>query len=171
MGRHGLWLAERGFDVTLVDISPVGLDVARHRATAAGLKVTTMQRDLDEGLPAGLWDLITCAHFLDRELYRALPAALAPGGGLVIVHPTRRNLERHPRPSARFLLDEGELLELVEGLEMVRFEECWSEGGRHEARLFARRPPRSARENSPTGLGDSPERSDRGRPGTGRPTQ
>jgi hypothetical protein len=35
-------------------------------------------------------------------------------------------------------LDEGELPALVEGLEVLRYEEGWLEEGRHEARVVAR---------------------------------
>src|SRR4051794_41724500 len=36
-GRNSLWLAGRGLDVTLVDVSPVALEIASDRAAAAGL--------------------------------------------------------------------------------------------------------------------------------------
>lgn len=75
-----------------------------------------------------------------RPLLAALPAALAPGGWLVLAHPTGTNLERHARPPRPFLLEDGELPALVRGLEAIRSEEGWLEEGRHEARLVARRP-------------------------------
>jgi hypothetical protein len=59
---------------------------------------------------------------------------------LVYVQPTRRNLERHAHPSARFLLEEGELGRLAEDLGVLRLEEGWSSSGRYEARLLARKP-------------------------------
>ena len=72
-------------------------------------------------------------------LYGAWWELLAPRGCLVVEHPTVRNLERHARPPAAFLLDEGELPMLVDGLEIVTYEEGWTGTGRHEARLLARR--------------------------------
>ena len=57
---------------------------------------------------------------------------------LVVVHPTRSNLERHDSPGPHHLLDDGELPGLIPGLEVVHYEEGWSEEGRHEARLVAR---------------------------------
>ncbi|AKT43740.1 class I SAM-dependent methyltransferase [Chondromyces crocatus] len=156
-GRHALWLARRGLDVTLVDISEVALTIARaapgpdvteNLGAASGLdaarrgRLHTLALDLEEApLPPGPWDVILCFHYLQRSLFAAFPEALAPGGLLVIVHPTRTNLERHPRPSARFLLDDGELPGLLRGgLDVVRYEEGWLSEGRHEARLLARRP-------------------------------
>lgn len=82
-GRGGVavWLAERGFDVDAVDVSPVGL--AAGAALAPG--VTWIAHDLTGGLPvAGPYDLVVCQRYRDPALYPALAAALAPGGVLVI---------------------------------------------------------------------------------------
>jgi tellurite methyltransferase len=145
-GRNALWLAQRGLDVTLTDVSDAALERAAQAAeagrTASGrLKLATLQIDLEtEPFPAGRWQLVFCSYFLYRPLFAAIPQALAPGGLLVVIHPTRKNLERHPRPGPAFLLEDGELPGLVSGLEIVRSEEGWADSGRHEARLAARRP-------------------------------
>ena len=53
-GRHALFLAARGLDVTLVDISPTGLDLAVRRARDAGVALGTQALDLEtETLPGG----------------------------------------------------------------------------------------------------------------------
>jgi tellurite methyltransferase len=140
-GRHALWMARRGLDVTLVDLSPVALELAAREASRRGLAVATIQADLErEPLPAGPWDVVLCVAFLHRLLFPALAAALAPAGILAVEHPTRTNLTRHPRPGPAHLLEDGELPTLVRGLEVVRYEEGWDDRGRHEARLVARRP-------------------------------
>jgi SAM-dependent methyltransferase len=140
-GRNALWLAARGLDVTLADVSDVALDRAREEARARGLPLAIARVDLEEEAPPpGPWDLVVCLYFLHRPLLAALPAILAPGGLLVVAHATRRNLERHARPGPRHVLEEGELAGLVRGVEVLRSEEGWLEGGRHEARLVARRP-------------------------------
>src|SRR4051812_39873714 len=64
-GRNALWLARRGLDVTLADISGVALGLARDRGIAAGVPLRTLAIDLeDEPLPPGPWDLILCVDFL-----------------------------------------------------------------------------------------------------------
>lgn len=139
-GRHALWLARRGLDVTIADISQAGLAIATERARAEGLAVRTLVADLEtDPLPAGPWDLIVVFHFLLRPLFSVFPHVLAPGGVLAVVHPTRANLARHDRPGAAFLLGDGELPGLVIGLEIVRYDEGWLDEGRHEARLVARK--------------------------------
>ncbi|MGK3964415.1 class I SAM-dependent methyltransferase [Sorangium sp. So ce118] len=139
-GRHALWLARRGLDVTLADISEVGLGIARSAAAREGLALGTVALDVErDPLPGGPWDLILIFYFLERRL-AACAAELAPGGHLVVVHPTRSNLLRHPRPSARWLLEDGELPGLLgEALEVILYDEGWLEEGRHEARLVARK--------------------------------
>jgi hypothetical protein len=63
---------------------------------------------------------------------------LTRGGVLVCEIATVRNLERNAKPSARFLLQPGELRELCDGLELVSYSEDWHDG-RFLARALARR--------------------------------
>lgn len=140
-GRHAVWLAARGLAVTLVDVSDEGLVLARRRAAAAGVEVDTVRADLTaEPLPPGPWDVIICFHYLQRDLFPAFAGALAPGGTLVFAQATERNLERHSRPSRRFLLAEGEAAALIRGagLDIVTADEGWDRAGHHEARVIAR---------------------------------
>ncbi|BCJ40709.1 methyltransferase [Actinoplanes ianthinogenes] len=96
-GADAAWLAERGWQVTGVDISSVALLRAAGHAAAAGLadRITFTQADLRKEPPAERsYDLVS-AHFMHlpgdvrRELYARLAAAVAPGGTLLIVghHP------------------------------------------------------------------------------------
>ena len=143
-GRHALWLARRGLEVTLADVTDVALALAKATASSEGLPLTTLELDLEaEPLPAGPWDLILCTYFLHRPLFEAFADALAPGGWLVFAHATRSNLQRHPRPGPDHVLEDGELPGLIRGLEVVSSEEGWLESGRHEARVVARKPATS----------------------------
>jgi tellurite methyltransferase len=141
-GRNALWLARQGWRVTIVDVSAEGLALAR--AAAGELPVELVVADLEqEPLPAGPFDLVVSSHFLRRELFAAFPTVLAPGGLLVYVQPTRSNLQRHARPPAGFLLEDGELPSLVRDLEIVHHDEGWSTDAgepQHLARLVARKP-------------------------------
>ena len=139
-GRNAIWLAQRGLDVTIADVSQNGLQIAQERARTAGVSVQTLPLDVDcDALPAGPWDLILCAYFLHRPLFSRFPELLRPGGLLVVIHPTMSNLQRHPKPPARFLLEDGELPGLVCGLEIEHYEQGWLTDERHEAVLVARR--------------------------------
>ena len=138
-GRHGAWLADRGWKVVVADISHVGLARARQRCSS--LRLVETELGGEEGrspLPfvEQAFDLIVVHHFLSRPLLRRVNEFLSEGGSFVMIHPTRRNLERHPRPPERYLLDEGELETLVSGLELRHFSEGWNSEERHEAVLW-----------------------------------
>ncbi|MEM7164303.1 MAG: class I SAM-dependent methyltransferase [Planctomycetota bacterium] len=140
-GRHAIWLATRGLQVTLCDGASKALDRTREAASQASVSITTLLVDLiNEPLPRGPWDVILSYHFLHRPLFSQWQAALAPEGLLVFVQPTARNLERHDRPGRRFLLQEGELPKLLEAadLAVVEYEEGWLREGRHEAFAIAK---------------------------------
>jgi tellurite methyltransferase len=137
-GRHALWLAEQGLETTIVDCSGRGLAICRQRAAQRGLSVKDLCRDLQaEPLPSGPWDVIVSCCYLQRSLFPAMISALAIDGILIACQPTLSNLQRHDRPPAEYLLKEGELLQLVQGLEIVRYREGWLEEGRHDAVVVA----------------------------------
>lgn len=164
-GRHALWLAELGHDVTLVDISTVAIELASGEARRRGLTLRTVVGDLDERATldriAGPWDGILSFHFLaapdqpapahaaprtdsgppSRPLLDWLTPRLDDDGRWIIVHPTLRNLQRHPRPRREHLLAEGELAAWARSadLEVLHAREGWLEEGRHESVLIARR--------------------------------
>ena len=137
-GRGALWLAARGFCVTAVDVSPVGLERLRERAAAAKLVVETIAADLHASpLPDGPFAVITCLGYLQRDLFPPMRERLATGGLLICGIPTRRNLERHARPPEPFLLEKNELLDLCRPLEIVYYREGWIDD-RCLARVIAR---------------------------------
>lgn len=146
-GRNAVWLARRGFEVTLVDVSDVAVAAAEADAARQGTEVTVVRGELaPDRLPDGRFDVILVHHYLDRALWTALPPRLAPGGVLLLCQPTVRNLERHPRPSRRWLLEIGEIPRLAArlcrddpDLEVVEATEGWTEDDRHEGRLVVRR--------------------------------
>jgi SAM-dependent methyltransferase len=140
-GRNAIWLAERDLEVTLVDISEVALDMAARRAQRLGIEIDLVRLDLEvDAFPGGPWDLIVCFHYLQRSLMPVMCESLLPGGMLVLELATRRNLERHVRPPAQYLLEEGEAPDLVPRLEVLVDEEGWLDEDRHEARVMAKRP-------------------------------
>jgi SAM-dependent methyltransferase len=136
-GRHAIWLARRGLAVTMVDVSDAGLEVARR----SGLPIELVRLDLDvDPLPPGPFDLVLCVGFLDRAHRDGYVERIAPGGLLVMAMATRTNLERHARPSERYLLAPGELDAWARGLglEVLVSREGWNAEGRHQAELIGR---------------------------------
>jgi len=97
-GRHAVWLAARGWDVVAVDFSPVGVDKARARADADGVRVAFAVADVHRlRFPPARFDLVLAAFFHPRPperaaLYRSLAGTLAPGGTLLLVSYDLANL-------------------------------------------------------------------------------
>lgn len=100
-GRNAVWLAERGWRVTAVDFSSVGLGIARDLAAARGMAVEWVEADVVTWMPpAGAFDLV-CV------LYLQLPA------------PDRRAVLAHAvdavKPDGTLLVVGHDLLNLTEG--------------------------------------------------------
>lgn len=56
-GRNAVFLAQQGYDVTAVDGSSVGLEKAQKLAQEKGVKITTIQADLDSyEIETNMWD-------------------------------------------------------------------------------------------------------------------
>jgi SAM-dependent methyltransferase len=100
-GRNTVWLAERGWRVTAVDFSRVGLDKGRKLSAARGVpegQVEWIVADLAGYQPEpGAYDLALIAYFQVGAKVRATvlgraAAALAPGGTAFIVAHDLTNL-------------------------------------------------------------------------------
>ena len=136
-GRNALWLAKKGFDVTLVDISDEALTIAKERAITLNLTMTYAEVDLEEGsFPEGPWDLVLCHHYLPIPILPDFRRTLSPHGLLVICHPTKKNIERNAHPSARYLVDEGVMRTKLKEYKVTVYKEAWFDGV-HEVRLLA----------------------------------
>jgi SAM-dependent methyltransferase len=91
-GADAVWLAQRGWRVTALDVSQVALQRGREAAEAAGVEIEWVHAGLVEAqLEPGSFDLVS-AHYPalrrtpDGDAVRALLAAVAPGGTLLVVH-------------------------------------------------------------------------------------
>jgi SAM-dependent methyltransferase len=90
-GRNAVWLAERGWQVTGVDFSRVGLEKARGVATARGVEARWVAADLLGYTPQPeAFDLVL-AFYLQvsadqrRAIFRTVAGAVAPGGVFLVV--------------------------------------------------------------------------------------
>jgi SAM-dependent methyltransferase len=90
-GRNAVWLAARGWQVTAVDFSAVGLDKGRRLAEDRGVAVDWVRADVRDYQPEpGSLQLVLVAYLQLREaeldgVLRRAAAALAPGGVLLVV--------------------------------------------------------------------------------------
>lgn len=143
VGRHSLWLAQRRWRVKLVDVSEVGIELAKENAARvlcpAGTDsfVTTEVADLNSShnLGSELYDLVLVFFYLQRELFPALISALKPGGLLIYKTYTTEQQRftgghfksgpSHPM----FLLQANELLRAFEPMRILHYHETVIEKG------------------------------------------
>lgn len=87
-GAVSLWLAQRGLEVTALDVSDVAIGRLEVAASASGLsgRIDARTVDLDQGLPADLddLDLAVCQRFRDPALYKPIVDRLHAGGLAVV---------------------------------------------------------------------------------------
>lgn len=139
-GAQAVWLAARGLEVTLCDVSPVALDRAKQVAAVAEAGLTTRCLDLEtDALPTGPWSVVLCSNYLQLSLWSGVADVLRPGGTAVWLHPTATNLTRNEKPSRRFLLEPGQGRATFEeaGFSIDFAAEDWIEG-RHLSRVVGR---------------------------------
>lgn len=92
-GGDTLWLAERGWRVTAVDISATALKRLVTSAGSLGLSdhVTAERQDLSRSFPSGTFDLVSAQYFhtpfatARHRILRTAAEALLPGGRLLVV--------------------------------------------------------------------------------------
>ncbi len=125
VGRHAIFLAERGWNVTLLDVSPAGLDIAKREAGKRGLHIVAEQKDLSETpLPIANYDLVLNFFYLERTLFPQIAAALKAGGLLIFKTYTREQLRLGGGPShPMHLLESNELLRAFAGFRVLHYRE------------------------------------------------
>lgn len=98
-GRNGVFLAEKGFEVTSVDVSGIGLRKARALARERGVDLETVRADLGDFDPGqDAWDSVVSifCHLLPEiraTLHARVVAALVPGGTFLLEAYTPAQLE------------------------------------------------------------------------------
>jgi len=124
-GRNAIFLAEQGFDVVAIDVSPVALDEARGRAAGKSLSISWQQADLEQiELPKTTYNLIVNFDYLQRSLMPQIKTALAPGGHVIFeTYSIGQEVIGHPKNPA-YLLRHNELLELFRDFRVL----CYREG-------------------------------------------
>jgi SAM-dependent methyltransferase len=147
-GRHAVWLAALGWQVTAVDFSAVGIERARQGAAEVGVEVDWVVADVRDWQPAAGagFDLVLVSYLkLGEDVLARARDWLAPGGALVVVGHALRNLtEGVGGPSdSRLLHTEAGLRAASAGLQVEQLGEVirhLPEGDAIDLVLVARRP-------------------------------
>jgi SAM-dependent methyltransferase len=130
-GRNGIWLARRGWQVTVVDFSRVGLEKGRRLAgsSEAAERIEWVCADVTTWAPAAPVDLVVVAYLQlpvadRRAAVRNALRMLAPGGTLLWVAHDSTNLAEGtggPQDPA-VLMTADDVLADLEGLDGVAVE-------------------------------------------------
>jgi len=125
LGRNSLFLAEKGFSVTAVDVSETALRVLDEEAGQRNLEINTQQIDLESGalLPEGPFDLLLNFFFLHRPLLPQELARVKPGGVVVFRTFSRIGADQNEQVSASMSLAAGELVRIFSGWKILLHEE------------------------------------------------
>lgn len=145
-GRHAIWLARRGWNVKLIDVSDVALQFARQNfsqsPTPTSGKLTCELVDLHSVHDFGKdrFDLVMVFFYLQRALFPALLQALKPGGFLFYKTFTIEQLQFKKGPTdPAFLLQPNELPKLIAPMQVLLYREQVKE--KAVAELVARKTP------------------------------
>jgi SAM-dependent methyltransferase len=111
-GRHAIWLAERGWTVTAVDLSRVAIDILQQRARVKGVEIDSLVADLEKyefTIEPESYDLIVVCNYLQRDLFPAIRKGTRVGG-IVIAIIAMVDDDPQVRPmNPAYLLNPGEL--------------------------------------------------------------
>ena len=119
-----MFLADKGFDVTAIDISPVALARAAERATATSLAISWQQADLENSnLQTAAYDLILNIDYLQRSLLAPMKAALKIGGFMIFESYLidQQTIGRPSNPD--YLLQHNELLDAFRDFRVLSYRE------------------------------------------------
>jgi SAM-dependent methyltransferase len=120
LGRHALWLANRNWRVTVVDVSPVAIGKLSQAADQLNLTLGLFARDAAEYdfVPAR-FDLIILFYHLDRSLFPKIVSSLKPGGLVICKMAIRWSSKIAARANDANALAKNELVSLFAGLHVV----------------------------------------------------
>jgi tellurite methyltransferase len=123
-GRNAVFLAQKGYKVTGVDISSVAVKKANLLAQEFGVKIKGVVASLEQyKILPNSYDAIICFYYVDRNLIEKMKTWLRPGGILIYEAFTIREKNKAPNdePVAYFLKDQ-ELLHLFD-YRVLKYEE------------------------------------------------
>ena len=126
-GRNAVFLAQKGYKVTGIDISSVAVKKSYLLAQEFGVKIKGVVASLsDYKIPPASFDAIVCFYYVDRSLVEKIKGWLKPGGILIYEAYTTREkakARKQDQLDDELYLKEQELLKLFPGMRVLKYEE------------------------------------------------
>lgn len=137
LGQNGLWLAQQGYTVDVMDISRMALLRGRAEMVNQGLRnINFLQVDLDHvDLKLNKYHLVCVFRYLKRDLFPQIRACIRPGGRILYETYNLDYLELVPAFKPAFLLQPGELAGYFADWKVLHHSEIG-----HTSRLVAIKP-------------------------------
>jgi SAM-dependent methyltransferase len=138
-GRNAIYLANKGFEVEGIDISPEAVDKAIEAARKVGVTIRAQVADLESNyyIEKDTYDVIICFNYLQRSLIPQIKDRLRKGGMVVyetfIVDQAQFGKPKNPE----YLLKHNELLNLFRDFRCLRYREGIIEGRKAIASIIA----------------------------------
>lgn len=125
-GRNAVFLAQKGYQVTGIDISSIAVKKAFMLAKEYGVKIKGVVASLKEyKIKPGTFDAIICFYYVDRSLVESIKKWLKPGGVIIYEAYTtkQREKESEKNEAESSFLKSQELFHLFKGMNVLKFEE------------------------------------------------
>lgn len=142
-GRNAIYLAQRGFTVTALDISPVAIEEGRKQAQRQNLHIDWRTCDLElAALDHAGVDLVINFNYLQRSLMASMRQAVKPGGHVIFeTYVIDQAALGHPK-NPDYLLRHNELLEWFRDFRVLFYREgkfADNDAAAFRAAIFAQR--------------------------------
>jgi SAM-dependent methyltransferase len=120
LGRHAIWLTERAWHVSAIDVSEVALGKLLQAAGDLKVKSNFFAMDAAEyRFEPAEFDLIGLFYHLDRGLFPQIASALKPGGLFVSKMAVYWGSEISPAKASAKPLPRNEFVSLIPGLDVI----------------------------------------------------
>ena len=125
LGQNGIWLAEQGYQVDIMDISRVALERARQEMIVRNLRnINLLPIDIDSlELEQNAYNVVCVFRYLKRSTFSLLKLATRRGGRIIYETFNTRYLEQVPQFNKTFLLQDGELRRIFSDWDITLHEE------------------------------------------------
>ena len=139
-GRNAVWLAKRGWRVTAVDVSRVGLARAAERAAEEGVELDCVEADWREYRPAAASFELAVISFMHPQpderatMFGSAGEALVAGGHLFVVGVDVVDHGRRGPPDPQRLYSVDRLRAALQGFDLLRCESVAYEAEREQGR-------------------------------------
>jgi 2-polyprenyl-3-methyl-5-hydroxy-6-metoxy-1,4-benzoquinol methylase len=125
-GRHTIWLAQQGWEVTLIDISEPGVERARQSAGSLASHIRFVVDDLTHFKASqtefeARFDIVMVFFYLERKSFPEMVKAVRRGG--LLVYKTYLNSQATRLKNPAHLLGAGELLQMAQGMRVFHYRE------------------------------------------------